>query len=98
MVAIGWVVFIVDLIPSEPWIPRSVPLTGTLVALMLAVAARAAMRAYRERLTVREPRLSVWSSSAPETLDASWSARCWAMDLAAMYRLRCSTTPRTCGT
>lgn len=50
MVGVGWVVFLVDLIPSGPWIPRSVPLTGTLIALMLAVAARATMRAYRERL------------------------------------------------
>lgn len=50
MVGVGWVVFLVDLIPTAPWIPRSVPLTGTLVALMLAVAARAAVRAYRERL------------------------------------------------
>ncbi len=50
IIAIGWAVFFADLLPSPPWIPRSVPLTGTLVALMLVVTSRAAMRFYRERL------------------------------------------------
>ncbi|WP_308258985.1 nucleoside-diphosphate sugar epimerase/dehydratase [Pseudonocardia sp. H11422] len=45
----GVVLFGVNLLPAATWVPRSVPLIAILIALMLAVSARLAVRRYRER-------------------------------------------------
>jgi FlaA1/EpsC-like NDP-sugar epimerase len=46
---VGLVLFVVVLLPSQPPVPRSVPLTGALIALLLSVGARVAVRRWRER-------------------------------------------------
>ncbi len=49
MAIVGIVVFGVDLLSPIPFIPRSVPLTATLTALVLAWGIRLVVRRYRER-------------------------------------------------
>jgi FlaA1/EpsC-like NDP-sugar epimerase len=49
MAIVGIVVFGVDLLSPVPFIPRSVPLTATLTALVLAWGLRLVVRRYRER-------------------------------------------------
>jgi FlaA1/EpsC-like NDP-sugar epimerase len=46
---VGTVVFAVNLLRDPPFLPRSVPLIATLIAIGLAVGARLAVRLYRER-------------------------------------------------
>ena len=50
MAPVGIMVFVVVLLPSLPPVPRSVPLTGALVALMLSVGGRVAVRRWQEHL------------------------------------------------
>ncbi len=47
-VAVGVLVSALDLLAAQPWVPRSVPPTATLVALSIAAGARLAVRRYRE--------------------------------------------------
>ncbi|WP_433783391.1 polysaccharide biosynthesis protein [Actinomycetospora sp. CA-101289] len=51
----GIVVFVVNLVPGTPWVPRSVPLIAALLVGALAVGARTAVRLRRER-TLRPDR------------------------------------------
>ncbi|GAA1255209.1 nucleoside-diphosphate sugar epimerase/dehydratase [Pseudonocardia aurantiaca] len=46
---VGGVLFGVNILSSSPLVPRSVPLIATLIALLIAVGARVAVRLYRER-------------------------------------------------
>jgi FlaA1/EpsC-like NDP-sugar epimerase len=46
---VGLAAFVGVLLPSLPPVPRSVPLTGALIALVLAVGARLAVRQWQER-------------------------------------------------
>lgn len=48
---VGIAVFVVVLLPSLPPVPRSVPAAGALIALLLSVGARVAVRRWRERRT-----------------------------------------------
>ncbi len=47
-VLVGTMVFTLDLLIAKPWVPRSVPLTATLIALSIAGTARLVVRRYRE--------------------------------------------------
>jgi FlaA1/EpsC-like NDP-sugar epimerase len=48
---VGVIVFLVVLLPDLPPVPRSVPLTGAMIALMLSGAARVALRLWHEHST-----------------------------------------------
>jgi len=45
---VGVLVFALDSLVAHPWVPRSVPLTATLIALSIAGAARLIVRLYQE--------------------------------------------------
>ncbi|MGH3764950.1 MAG: polysaccharide biosynthesis protein [Pseudonocardiaceae bacterium] len=49
-VFVGILVFALDLLVPHPWVPRSVPLTATLITLSIAGVARLVVRRYREHL------------------------------------------------
>lgn len=51
MAMVGVIVFVVVLLPSLPPLARSIPLTGALVALMLSVGVRVAIRRWQEHRT-----------------------------------------------